>query len=297
MSTTPLTVTVTGATGQQGGHLARRLLARGHAVRALTRDPSRPAARALADAGAAVLQADLASGHGLERALDGADAAFLVTTPFEDGAEAEVQQARTFGEAARIARVPHVVYGSVTAPMTASPIAHFAAKGRAERLLTALDLPLTIVGAPPFLDNVIAWWHLPWLRVGVFALPGPLDAPMQMVATIDIAGMAAYAIEHRDELVGRRVDIASDELSGRAMMGILERALGRSLEPRQMSFAELDPILGELFGGMGAGPARPAPSGPPARIDLAALHARYPIGWHSFADWVAAQNWKALRAR
>ena len=30
-------------------------------------------------------------------------------------------------------------------------------------------------------------------------------------------------------------------------------------------------------------------------IDLPGLHRRYPIGWHSFAQWAAGQNWKALQ--
>jgi uncharacterized protein YbjT (DUF2867 family) len=39
------TILVTGATGQQGGAVTRELLERGFAVRALTRDPEKPAAR------------------------------------------------------------------------------------------------------------------------------------------------------------------------------------------------------------------------------------------------------------
>ena len=294
-----LTAAVTGATGQQGGHLARRLLARGHHVRALTRSPEGAPARALRQAGAEVLLADLDRGEGLAEALAGADAAFLVTSPFERGAEAEVEQALHFGRAARAASLPHLVYGSVTAPMTRSPVEHFAAKGRTEAALQELGLPMTIVGAPPFLDNVIAPWHLPWLRQGVFAVPGAFDMPMQWVATIDIAAMAAHAIEHRDAFVGRRVDIASDEVSGREMMATLERALGRTLRHEPKRFADLDPMLGRLFAdGPGPGPAPgPAPSGPPPRVDLEQLRATYPeLGWHRFSDWVAAQDWPRILA-
>ncbi|HYD16592.1 MAG TPA: NmrA family NAD(P)-binding protein, partial [Candidatus Nanoarchaeia archaeon] len=43
---------VTGATGHQGGAVARLLLKKGHRVRALTRKPGSPSARALAELGA-----------------------------------------------------------------------------------------------------------------------------------------------------------------------------------------------------------------------------------------------------
>ena len=300
-----LTIVVTGATGQQGGHLVRRLLAQGHHVRALTRNPEGLGARALHEAGAQIFAADLDHDRGLSGPLQGADAAFLVTTPFERGAEAEVTQARHFGRAARAAGLPHLVYSSVTEAMTRSPVEHFAAKGRAEAVLRELELPMTIIGAPPFLDNVIASWHLPWLRQGIFAVPGAMDMPMQWVATADIAAMAAYAIEHRDALVGRRVDIASDEISGREMMATLERGLGQTLRHEPKRFADLDPMLGRLFAAVdrgmpdGADPRKPLPaampSGPPPRVDLEQLRADYPdLGWHRFSDWVAAQDWPRI---
>ena len=46
-------ILVTGATGQQGGAVARQLLARGHRVRAMTRKPDSDAAQALAQIGRA----------------------------------------------------------------------------------------------------------------------------------------------------------------------------------------------------------------------------------------------------
>lgn len=295
-------VAVIGATGQQGGHLAHQLLARGHAVIAITRDPERPAARALRARGATVVQADLGSGAGLLDALAGARSAFLVTTPFEHGAAFEIRQTEQFVRAARALSdrgqpLTHVVMASVWESMARSPIAHFQSKRAAEELLRRAELPLTVIGAPPFFDNVSAPWHVPWLKRGVFAVPGPFDQPMQMVAAVDIAQMAVHVLEHPDEFIGQRIDIASAEISGRAMKTALEAALGRTLEHRPLTFAEIDPKLGELF----AEPVELPPGGAtggqglPPRIDLAELHARYPsVRWHSFADWVAQQDFSGL---
>ena len=296
-----LLVAVTGATGQQGGALARLLLARGHRVRALTRHPDGAAAQALAEAGATAHRVDLDTGEGVDAAVTGVDAAFLVTTPFERGAAAEPVQAEHFGRAAARAGVRHVVYSSVTAAMTRSPVEHFAAKGRAERSLTAMDLPLTIIGAPPFLDNVVAPWHLPWLRRGIFALPVADTTPMPMVLTRDIAAVAGHVLEQRDTFVGERLDIATEAITGSTIKKVIEAASGRTFRAETKSFAELDPMLGKLFAGIGGGPedrgARPAASraGRPAPVDLQAVRARLPgVLWSSFRTWADSQDWAAL---
>lgn len=71
-------ILVTGATGNQGGATARRLLAGGRPVRALVRDSAAPAAAALAAAGAELVRGDLDNLASLAQALDGAAAVFGV---------------------------------------------------------------------------------------------------------------------------------------------------------------------------------------------------------------------------
>src|SRR6266498_1832168 len=66
------TIVITGSTGHQGGAIARELLAAGHTVRAMTRHPEGPAARALAGLGAEVVAGDLDDPKSLERVLSGA---------------------------------------------------------------------------------------------------------------------------------------------------------------------------------------------------------------------------------
>ena len=68
-------ITVFGATGAQGGGLARSILADPggpFTVRAVTRDVDSGAARALAAAGAQVVAADLGDVTAVARALEGA---------------------------------------------------------------------------------------------------------------------------------------------------------------------------------------------------------------------------------
>jgi dihydroflavonol-4-reductase len=71
-----VSVLVTGATGFTGGHLARALVARGHAVRALVRDPAR--ARDLAAAGVTLVPGDLARRESLAAAVDGVEIVYNI---------------------------------------------------------------------------------------------------------------------------------------------------------------------------------------------------------------------------
>ena len=106
-------VLVSGATGQQGGAIARELLAKGHTVRALTRKPDSEAARALVKLGAQVVTGDLDDGASLERALAGAWGAYAVQNTWEAGIEGEETQGKRFAEIARKQGVQHLVYSSV----------------------------------------------------------------------------------------------------------------------------------------------------------------------------------------
>src|SRR5919197_1512807 len=88
------TIVVCGATGRQGGAVARRLLADGWNVRALTRSPEKQPARALAELGAEVVQVDMADPATLDHAFEGADGVFSVQNPMISGLEGEVEQGR-----------------------------------------------------------------------------------------------------------------------------------------------------------------------------------------------------------
>jgi uncharacterized protein YbjT (DUF2867 family) len=63
-------VTVIGSTGAQGGSVAKILLKAGYKVRAVTRKPDGDAAKALAQEGAEVVQADLDDEASLVKAFE-----------------------------------------------------------------------------------------------------------------------------------------------------------------------------------------------------------------------------------
>ncbi|PWY68724.1 NmrA-like family protein [Aspergillus eucalypticola CBS 122712] len=117
----PRTVIVIGATGSQGGPVARELLKSPHLyhVRALTRDPSKPAAQELAELGADVQAFDLNAGiDALLRAFTGADAIFAMTDFWATrSAKAEATQGRTIIDAAALtSNLEHFIWSSLPDP-------------------------------------------------------------------------------------------------------------------------------------------------------------------------------------
>ena len=118
-------VLVTGATGNQGGAVARALLEEGHRVRALTRSLESPKAKKLKERGAELAQGEFDNPASLRQAAEGVDAVFAMGTPFGGGVDVEIKQAKSLLDAAKAAGVTHLVYSSVSDADRKTEIPHF----------------------------------------------------------------------------------------------------------------------------------------------------------------------------
>src|SRR3712207_1222459 len=105
-------ILVCGATGNQGGAVARSLLDRGFRVRALSRNPQKPEAQTLTEQGAEVVQGDMEDRSTMEWVLEGGYGVFSVQNSWEAGYDREVKQGKTVADAAKAAGVEHFVYSS-----------------------------------------------------------------------------------------------------------------------------------------------------------------------------------------
>jgi uncharacterized protein YbjT (DUF2867 family) len=267
-------ITVFGATGAQGGSLARAILADGERrfrVRAVTRKPDSPAALALARAGAEIFTADLDDAAGVQRAMAGSDAAFCVTNFWEHySAEKEIAQARTMAQAAAAAGVRHVIWSTLEDTRDVIPadgrrmpvlggqynVPHYDGKGAANRFFFEAGVPTTLLYTSFFWDNLIHFGMAPKrdaagrlgfvLPMGEHRLPG--------IAAEDV-GRCAFGIFARGaELAGKSIGIAGEHLSGAQMAEQLSLALAEpvahvALSPEQyraLGFPGADD-LGNMF--------------------------------------------------
>jgi uncharacterized protein YbjT (DUF2867 family) len=123
-------ILVTGATGQQGGAIARELLGHGYRVKAMTRKPQGEKAQALQKRGAEIIYGDLDDTQSLEQALKGVWGVFSVQNTWEAGVEREEAQGKDLAEIAKKTGVQHFVYSSVGSAHRKTGIPHFDNKWR-----------------------------------------------------------------------------------------------------------------------------------------------------------------------
>lgn len=221
-------IAVTGATGQQGGVVARKLLAEGWQVRALTRDINKPAAQELKSLGAEIVAGDMDNRAELDAAFKGAYGVFSVQNFWLPGVgyEGEIQQGKNVADAAKAAGVQHLVYSSVGSAHRGLGQKHFESKWVIEQYIQSLSIPHSIFRPVAFMDNQN--WSRAYILSGTFTGMGlRLEKGLQTIAAEDIAVFVALAFADPTTYLGRTVELAGDELTESQMAEAFTKVIGR----------------------------------------------------------------------
>lgn len=283
-----MSIAVLGATGGQGGAVARALLEAGHGVRAVVRDPGSGRAKALAVAGAEVVPGDLFDAASLAEAFRGTTAAFAVTTPFQDGLDAEVAQGAAIVRAAADAALPHLVLASVASADQDTGVPHFETKARTEKLLTDSGLPATVVAPTYFYDNALG--AMDEVAAGLLTMPLPGDTPLQQVARQDLGRVVAAVVADPNRWTGQRIEVAGDDPTPIRMAEEIGRAAGGTVAFRRTPLEDLRTINPDMF----AMYRFLTDTG--YQVDLEVLRAQFPdVTWTSYGAWADTQDWPTPR--
>lgn len=243
------TIAIMGATGAQGGGLARAILDDpngGFAVRAITRDAGSDKARDLAQRGAEVVEADLDNPSSIAKAFSGAYGAYCVTFYWDHFTPAkEIEHAKTMAEAARDAGVQHVIWSTLEDTRKWIPLSddrmptlmekykvpHFDAKAEADRFFVDAGVPTTFLVASFYWDNMIFFGMGPKTGPdGKLGITFPMgDRKLAGVAAEDIGGCAYGIFKSAQKYAGKFVGIAGEHLTGHEMAATLTKALGREI--------------------------------------------------------------------
>jgi len=239
-------IAVAGATGSQGGGAARAILAdpdSGFAVRALTRTPDSPAAKALADLGAEVVQADFNDESSVRKAFEGAYGAFLVTNFWAHGSAAkESAEIEVLARAAAAAGLQHVVWSTLEDTRELLPVddlrmpvlqdkynvPHFDAKGEGNELFRKAGVPTTFLNTTFYYQGFLGFAVPKRAEDGALTLTLPFeDGKLLAGVDVDDIGRTAFAIlKGGEQYIGATISLAGDHLTGAQYAERLGAALG-----------------------------------------------------------------------
>jgi uncharacterized protein YbjT (DUF2867 family) len=204
-------VAVTGATGRQGGAVARHLLSAGWRVRALTRRPHRPAAQALAALGAELVRADMVNTSELVQAFRDVYGVYSVQNFMPDGTDAEIRQGKNVADAAKTTGVQHIVYGSAGTGAANTGIASWDSKLTVQAYIRTLGLPVTVLRPMAFMELMTDRGFYP--PVSTWSLMPKLmgeDRPVGWICVDDLGAIAARAFAEPDRFVDAELSLTSD---------------------------------------------------------------------------------------
>jgi uncharacterized protein YbjT (DUF2867 family) len=251
-------IAVVGATGQQGGGLARAILddpPGEFTLRALTRNPSSDAAKALTARGAEVVAADLDDPSTLAAAFEGAYGAYIVTAFWEYvSAERELVHASAAVDAVKAAGVKHVIWSTLPDTRLYVPleddriptlngkykVPHFDSKGEADQLFIDAGVPTTFLSTSFYYESFLSGFGPHRDENGKLVLSLPMaDKVLPAVAAEDIGRTAFGIFKRGTELLGETVNLSGDNLTGDQYAAAFGKALGEDVAYRPQSVAQL----------------------------------------------------------
>ncbi|XP_056390337.1 nmrA-like family domain-containing protein 1 [Hyla sarda] len=237
---------VFGATGAQGGSVAEALLADGtFAVRAVTRDTSKPAAVKLKEAGAEVVSADLEDEKSLEAALSGAYGAFVVTNFWEHFIkEKEIKQGKRIADVSKRLGLQIMVFSGLenVKRLTGGKleVLHFDGKGEVEEYLRQIGVPTVSVRLPGYYENFLTFFRPQKNKDGDgYSLAVPMGEVLWDGFSVkDLGGVVVGILKSPSEYVGKDIGLSTDKLTVAQYAAILSSVTGKDIKDAKVTLKQ-----------------------------------------------------------
>uniref|UniRef100_A0A8C5R322 NmrA-like family domain-containing protein 1 n=1 Tax=Leptobrachium leishanense TaxID=445787 RepID=A0A8C5R322_9ANUR len=227
----------------QGGSVVRAFLEDGtFAVRAVTRDTSKPAAQKLKEAGAEVVAADLDNRQ-----------TFLVTNFWEHfSKDKEVAQGKLIADVSKSLGVKHVVFSGLedVKKLTGGEleVLHFDGKGEVEVYFRSIGVPMTSVRLPGYFENLLTFFRPKKAEDGTYNLGFPIgDVPLDGLSVADLGPIVVSILKSPSEYAGKDIGLSSGKLKVEEYAAILSKVTGKTFKD-----AKLSPEVYENMGFPGA---------------------------------------------
>jgi len=260
-------ITVFGATGAQGGGMARAILNDKNSefsVRVVTRDPGSDKAMELKKMGAEVVVADIDDVESIKRVLKGAYGAFFVTFYWAHmNPDKEIAEIQNMATAAKATGLQHAIWSTLDDTRKFFPlndtrmptlmekykVPHFETKGGSDHFFTDLGVPVTFLLTTFFWDNFIYFGLGPKKGAdGKLAITFPMgDKKLPGIAAEDIGKCALGIFKRGSEFIGKTVGISGGQPTCKEMADGMTKALGQ-----EVHYNEITPEVYRGFGFPGA---------------------------------------------
>ncbi|HWJ89972.1 MAG TPA: NmrA/HSCARG family protein [Flavisolibacter sp.] len=239
------TIFVTGATGNQGGAVARNLLSNGFRVKLLTRHPDSRKAQQLQHPFAEVIKGDLNEPDSYSQHLKHAQGVFSVQA-IEPGREKEMWQGITLADRAKDAGISHFVYSSVAGADQNTGIPHWETKAVIEEHIRKSGLSYTILRPVSLFENFLIPQVKARILKGKLITPAKKNIQQQFIAAEDIGRMTARIFKNPQTFKNRTITLASEEMTMEDAAEIFSGVLGKKI-----TYAQLPGLMTKLFMGNG----------------------------------------------
>lgn len=234
---------ITGITGNVGGAAARHLLAAGHTVRALVRDPQKAAAWAAQ--GVELRQGEFTDAAAMASALEGVEGAYLMMPPFQvlsPGYPEPRAVAASFAEALTQSPPPRLVLLSSFGSEKDSGLGNITSTHILEEALSGLPFPTAFVRPGGFIENAVSSLDTAASTGVYYSFFQPTDRALPMTATEDIGAEVARLLSNGwdgKKIVEIGTPTSPDALA-QAMTEVLGRPVTAQAIPRERWAATLE---------------------------------------------------------
>lgn len=227
------TIFVTGATGNQGGAVARNLLLNNFKVKCLTRHPNSVHAHRLKKLDATIVKGDLDNPNTFIDHLKNVDGIFSVQT-FVHGIEKEIQQGTLLADLAKVNNIKHFLYSSVAGADLHTGIPHLDSKLKIENHLKSTGIPYTILRPASLFENFLIPQVKSRLLRGKLVTPAHKDVIQQFIAADDIGKMSTAIFTDPDKHSGKTIMLAAEEMNFIQAAAIFSEVLGKEIKYQQL---------------------------------------------------------------
>jgi uncharacterized protein YbjT (DUF2867 family) len=206
------TIFVTGASGRQGGAVAKHLLSNGFRVRVLTRNPSSASLQILKQLNVEIVEGDLDKPGTFSKHLNDAYGVFCALT-YKNGTETETRQGIKLADVAKECGVSHFIYSSVIGADLHTGVPHWESKFRIESHIQAIGLPYTIIRPSSFYENFL----IPQVRSRILKgkLPSPINKEkvQQFISTDDIGRIVTSIFINHEKYMNSEFAVAAEQMN------------------------------------------------------------------------------------